>query len=170
MVGKISDRRLGQAGGDGEDGERKAQIDIADAELGFEKGKQHWQHEHVEMADPMGRRNRGERAQRGVRFCLIRYRQNVDNVSFRPVSIFSLFCGPGRRSPKLPAAGYLSMNTAAWQPSRRVPTRGEGCLIKYIETRALYAEKMGYGIASSKAGPGTCFRRKQHVRAGSDYD
>ena len=33
MVGEIADRRLGQAGYHGEDGQRKAELDIADAEL-----------------------------------------------------------------------------------------------------------------------------------------
>ena len=62
MIGKIADRRLGQAGCDGEDGQRKAEFNVADAELCLEKGEQHRQHEHMEMTDPMGRRNRGQRA------------------------------------------------------------------------------------------------------------
>ena len=33
MVGEIADRRLRQAGDDAEDGQRKAELDIADAEL-----------------------------------------------------------------------------------------------------------------------------------------
>ena len=53
MVGQIADRRLGQAGYHREDGQREAEIDIADAELSFQKREQHRQHEHVEMADPM---------------------------------------------------------------------------------------------------------------------
>ena len=72
MIGKIADRRLGQAGHDGEHGQRKAELDVADAELLFQKREQHRQHENMEMADPMGRRNRSERARRGVRLRLLR--------------------------------------------------------------------------------------------------
>ncbi len=64
MVGEIADRRLRQAGDDAEHGEREAEFDIADAELLLEERKQHRQHEQMEMADPMGDRNRGQRAQR----------------------------------------------------------------------------------------------------------
>ena len=80
MVGKIAHRRLGQAGYDGEHGQREAKLDIADAELLLQKGEQHRQHQQMEMADPMGRRNRGQRAQRCVRFRLLRCGQNVDHV------------------------------------------------------------------------------------------
>ncbi len=80
MIGQIADRRLRQAGYDGEDGQRKAKLDVADAELLLQKRDQHRQHHHMEMADPMGRGNRGQRAQRCVRLRLLRCGQNVDHL------------------------------------------------------------------------------------------
>ena len=62
MIGKITHRGLGQAGYHGKDGQGKAKLDVADAELVLQKGEQHRQHEHMEMTDPMGRRNRGKGA------------------------------------------------------------------------------------------------------------
>ena len=47
-------------------------FDIADAELRFQKREQHRQHQQVEVADPMRDRNQHQRAQRGVRLCLLR--------------------------------------------------------------------------------------------------
>ena len=81
MVGEIADRGLRQAGDDAEYGQRKTELDIADAELLLQERKQHRQHEQMEMADPMGGRNRSQRAQRSVRFGLLRCGQNVDHVS-----------------------------------------------------------------------------------------
>ena len=66
MIGQIADRRLRQAGCHGEDGQRKAKLDIADAELFLQEREQHWQHEHMEMTDPMRRRNRRQGTQRLV--------------------------------------------------------------------------------------------------------
>ena len=83
MIGEIAHRRLGQAGDDGEDGQRETELDIADAELLLQKREQHRQHQHVEMADPMGDRNRGQRAQRCVRLRLLRCGQNVDHSRFK---------------------------------------------------------------------------------------
>ncbi len=82
MIGKIADRRLRQAGCDGENGQRKAEFNVADAELLLEKGEQHRQYEHLEMTDPVGRRNRDQRAQLFVRLCLLRCGQNVGHVRF----------------------------------------------------------------------------------------
>ena len=84
-IAEIAHRRLGQAGYDGEYRERKAEFDIADAELLFEKGKQHRQHEQMKMADPMRRRNRKQRAQRGVRLRLTRCGQYIDHLNVNPV-------------------------------------------------------------------------------------
>jgi hypothetical protein len=101
MIGKIAHRRLGQAGYDGKDGEGEAKLDVADAQLVLQKGEQHRQHEHVEMTDPMGRRNRGEGAQRAVGFRLLRCGQNVDHLSIETPSHFH---GPGKAwLPKLSA-------------------------------------------------------------------
>ena len=72
MVGKITHRRLGQAGDDSEHGQRETEFDIADAELAFEEREQHRQHQQMEVADPMRRRNQDQRAQRGVRLRLLR--------------------------------------------------------------------------------------------------
>ena len=71
MVGEIADRRLRQAGHDAEHGERKAELDIADAELLFQERKQHRQHEEMEMAEPMRDRNRRQRAQRAIALSLV---------------------------------------------------------------------------------------------------
>jgi len=79
MIGQIADRRLRQAGCHGEDGQRKAEFDVADAEPYLQKGEQHRQHEYVEMADPMRRRNRGQGAQRFVSLRLLRCGENVDH-------------------------------------------------------------------------------------------
>ena len=99
MVGEIAHRRLGQAGDDGEDGQRKAKLDIADAELFLQKREQHRQHHQMKMTDPMGRRNSSQRAQRGVRLRLLRCGQNIDHVRFEPRSDDTARQGP----PKLPA-------------------------------------------------------------------
>ncbi len=80
MIGQIADRRLGQAGYHAEDGQREAKLDVTDAELLFQEGEQHRQHEHMEMADPMGRRNRGQRAQRCIALRLLRCGENVDHL------------------------------------------------------------------------------------------
>ncbi len=72
MIGEIAHRRLGQAGYHGEHGQREAELDIADAELLLQKREQHRQYHQMEMTDPMRRRNRGQRAQRCVRLCLLR--------------------------------------------------------------------------------------------------
>jgi len=74
MIGEIAHRRLGQAGDHGEHGQREAELDIADAELAFEEREQHRQHQQMEMADPMGRRNRDQRAQLLVRSLLVAVR------------------------------------------------------------------------------------------------
>src|SRR5207253_9221171 len=71
-----------------ENGECKTELDIADAELLFKERKQHRQHEEMEMADPMGDRNRSERAQRSVRFGVLRCGQNVDHVSSKSRVIY----------------------------------------------------------------------------------
>ena len=93
MVGEIADRGLRQAGDDAEHGQRKTELDIADAELLLQERKQHRQHEQMEMADPMGDRNRSQRAQRSVRFGLLRCGQNVDHVSSKS----RCFYGPAGR-------------------------------------------------------------------------
>jgi hypothetical protein len=80
MIGEIADRRLRQAGNDGEHGQRQAEFDIADAELGFQERKQHRQHKQMEMAEPMRDRNSGQRAQRAIRPGLLRCGQNIDHV------------------------------------------------------------------------------------------
>lgn len=82
MIGEITDRRLRQAGCDGEHGQREAKLNIADAELLLEKGEQHRQHQHMKMTDPMGRRNRHQRAQLFVRLRLLRCGQNVGHLRF----------------------------------------------------------------------------------------
>src|SRR5436309_11143330 len=103
MVGEITDRRLRQAGDDAEHGERETELYIADAELFFQERKQHRQHEEMEMADPMGDRNRSQHAQRRVRFGLLRCGQNVDHVSsksrvtYGPAGAFSSEVGTGSR-------------------------------------------------------------------------
>ena len=84
MIGQIADRRLGQAGDDGKNRQRQTELDIADAELLLQEGKQHRQHEQMEMTDPMGRRDRGKRPQRRVGFCLLRCGQNVDHLLLIP--------------------------------------------------------------------------------------
>ena len=86
VVGEIADRRLRQAGDDREHGQRKAELDIADAELGFQERKQHRQHEQMEMAEPMRDRNPGQRAQCAIRPRLLRCGQNVDHVCFKTPS------------------------------------------------------------------------------------
>jgi hypothetical protein len=129
MIGKITHRRLGQAGYDGKDGKGKAKLDVADAELILQKGEQHRQHEHMEMTDPMGGRNRRKGAVRAVgfrlSFCLgfrlLRCSQNVDHFRFRPV--WYLTARQGLMAEIIGQAGYLSMNTAAWQPSRMAAER-----------------------------------------------
>jgi hypothetical protein len=99
VIGKVSDRRLRQAGSDGENGERKAQLDIADAELGLEKGKQHRQHEHVEMADPMGRRVCATR--RPFLFGVVPPERRPCQLQVRfYFSLIRCFCGPGRQTRK----------------------------------------------------------------------
>ena len=152
MVGEIADRGLGQAGDDAEHGQRKTELDIADAELFFKERKQHRQHEEMEMADPMGDRNRSQRTLRSVRLGLLRCGQNVDHVSSKPrkdngpTGAFSSEVGTGSRQEnasnqksrapfrfigtekalgtgKISSSGYLSMNTAAWLPRRRAGTR-----------------------------------------------
>src|SRR6185295_2124279 len=109
VVGKIADRRLGQAGYDGEHREREAEFDVADAESFLEKRKQHRQHEQMKMADPMRRRNCDQRAQRGIRLRLARRGQYIDHLDVYPVSCN----GPARQATTIGSAGDLSMNTAA---------------------------------------------------------
>src|SRR6266481_4800144 len=130
VIGQIADRRLREAGDDREHGQRKAEIDIADAELLLQKREQHRQHEQMEMADPMGHRNRRQRAQRAVRLHLLRCGENVDHVWCQTPLKYTARQGRA----KLPAAGYLSMNTDAWLPRRTVPEAGNPALKS--ETRA----------------------------------
>ena len=118
MVGEVARRSLCQAGNDAEHGQREAKFDIADAELCPQEGKQHRKHQQMEMADPMGGRNQHQRAQRGLRLrVLLRCGENVDHRVRKP----RLNERPGRARPKIPFAGYLSMNTGAWQPSAGAP-------------------------------------------------
>ena len=119
MIGQIADRRLGQAGDDGKNRQRQTELDIADAEFLLQEGKQHRQHEHMEMTDPMRRRDCSKRPQRTVCLCLLRCGQNVDHFSLLP----RLLNGPAGRTETIGWTGYLSMNTAAWQPSRTAPKR-----------------------------------------------
>ena len=79
MVGKVTDRRLGQARHHREHRQRETELDIADAELLLQEWEQHRQHEDMEMADPMGDRNPGQGAQRAVGSRLLRCGQNVDH-------------------------------------------------------------------------------------------
>src|SRR5258705_12599089 len=74
-------------------------------------------------------------------------------------------------SLKLPAAGYLSMNTAAWQPPRTAPEPVNASL-KTEDKGAGSGNDIGDGPlrACSNAAPGACFRRKQHLGAGGDHD
>src|SRR6185437_2064416 len=72
VIGEISDRCLGQTGNNCKDRECKAKVDIADAEPLLQEWKQHRQHEHMEMADPMSRRNRSECAQHTIRVLSLR--------------------------------------------------------------------------------------------------
>ena len=80
MIGEVADRRLRQAGDEAEHGERKAELDIADAELLLQERKQHRQREDMEMAEPVRDRNRRQRAQRAVGFRLSRSGENVDHI------------------------------------------------------------------------------------------
>ena len=86
-IAEIAHWGLGQAGYDGKYRERKAEIDIADAELCFEKRKQHRQHEQMKMADPVRGRNCDQRAQRAVRLRLTRRGQYIDHLEVYPVSV-----------------------------------------------------------------------------------
>ena len=72
VVDDVAERRLGQAGDHGEYGQRKAELDIADAELCFQERKQHRQHQQMEMADPMRNRDQPERAKLAVGFARFR--------------------------------------------------------------------------------------------------
>jgi hypothetical protein len=65
-IDDITDRRLSQAGHDGEHGERQAQVDIGDAKPVFQEREQHRQHEDVEVADPVRHRDRAERPPGGI--------------------------------------------------------------------------------------------------------
>src|SRR5665647_1851860 len=166
MIGEVAHRRLGQAGDDGKDRQREAELDIADAELLLQEREQHRQHQQMEMADPMGGRNQDKRPQRGVGFSsrlrLLRCSQNVDHIRPKPRSNPMARQGP----PKLSSAGYLSMNTAAWQPSPRAAERGGPPLNR--ETKRPGAGMIRYGRfrAYCKTAAGACFRGKQHFRAG----
>ena len=82
MIGEIADRRLSETRYDTEGGKGEAQFDVADVELFFQEREQHRQHEQMEMADPMRRRNRSQGAQRSVRLRLLRCGQNVDSLRF----------------------------------------------------------------------------------------
>ena len=62
VVGEIAYWSLGQAGHQAKHRQRKAELDIADAELLLQERKQHRQHEEVKMAEPMRDRNRRQRA------------------------------------------------------------------------------------------------------------
>src|SRR6266852_4485298 len=80
-------------------------------------------------------------------------------------------CNARQGSLKLPAAGYLSMNTAAWQPLR-TPPEPVNASLKTEDKGSRSGNDIGYGRfrACSKAAPGACFRRKQHLGAGGDHD
>src|SRR4051794_12456693 len=108
-IAEIAHRGLGQAGYEGEYGKYKAEFDIADTELFLEKRKQHRQHEQMKMADPMRRRNRDQRAQRGVRLRLARRGQYIDHFDVYPVCCSS----PAGQVQTIGSADYLSMNAAA---------------------------------------------------------
>jgi hypothetical protein len=77
----------------------------------------------MEMADPMGDRNRRQRAQRTVRLDLLRCSQNIGHFSPKPLvygPARSVLKGTSKVVWKIVAGGYLSMNTGAWLPRRRV--------------------------------------------------
>jgi hypothetical protein len=80
MVGKIAHWCLCQGGYHGEHGQREAKLEVVDAELFLQKREQHRRHHEMEMADPMGRRNRSQRTQRCVGLGLLRCGHNVDHV------------------------------------------------------------------------------------------
>ncbi len=141
MIGEIADRGLRQPGHHAEHGQRKAKLDIADAELLLQEREQHRQHEQMEMADPMGDRNPRQRAKRAASdFSLLRCGENVDHVVIKtPVAMTARQGGP-----KIPADGYLSMNTAAWRPRERrnvpiIKSRGETKLRAHLHGRRLPA-------------------------------
>ena len=113
MIGEIADRGLGQAGTHGKNGQRKAEFDVSDIELLFQKRKQHRQHEDMEMAHPVSNGYRAQRAELFIftgplgRRGLLRRGQNIGH------SGASSLLGSENIGP----AGYLSINMAAWQPA-----------------------------------------------------
>jgi hypothetical protein len=109
MVGEITNRGLGQAGTHRRNRQCKAEFDIADIEFLFQEGKQHRQHENMEMAHPMGRRYRAQRAELFVFDGLLRCGQNIGH--------FGRFLDFAREN--IGPSGYLSMNMVAWQLSKR---------------------------------------------------
>src|SRR5258708_33947908 len=76
---------------------------------------------------------------------------------------------PGRAGAKLPAAGYLSMNTDAWQPSPTAAGPQEASL--NCKTNASEAGMIRHGRFREcpKAAPGARFRGKQHGPAGGGH-
>jgi len=59
----------------------------------------------------------------------LRCGQNVDHFGFRPRFIWTARQGPAET---IGQTGYLSINAAAWQPSRTAPERLQG---RSIETQ-----------------------------------
>jgi hypothetical protein len=88
---EIADRRLRQSRHHAEHGQRKAELDIADAELLLQKREQHRQHEQMKMAEPMRDRDRRQRAQCAVGLRVLRCSQNVGHISLK-----TLLESPGR--------------------------------------------------------------------------
>ena len=80
MIGKVTHGRLRHSGDHRKHGQRKAKLDIADAELLFQEGEQHRQREDVKMAEPVRNRNRRQRPQRAVGFRVSRSGENVDHI------------------------------------------------------------------------------------------
>ena len=62
-VDGVAHRRLHQGGDDVVDGQRQAELDVADAEGGLEQREQRRQHEHVDVADQVGGADGGEGAE-----------------------------------------------------------------------------------------------------------
>ena len=113
MIGEIAGRRLRQPGDEAEHGERKAKLDIADAELLLQERKQHRQRENMEMAEPVRDRNRRQRAQRAVGFRLSRSGENVDHICLKTL-LETARQGLEAKAQIIGQRGYLSMKVAAW--------------------------------------------------------
>src|SRR5215213_8017572 len=92
----------------------------------------------MEMADPMGDRNRSQRPLRSVRFGLVRCGQNVDHVSsksrsfYGPAGAFSSEVGTGSRQEN-------ALNQKAGAPSVPIPSERKGlqALVKIVARRYL---------------------------------